>query len=126
MAIFLIMATTGVLRTIGAYQHSTVLQDFGLQPTTLHYLKAAGIGYALLNLGAALSLMLGRPWRKIVAWLCAILSIAWSWGERYLLWAPEQRHTNSVFMLYVHILLLVLIIAFSLREDKLCTPSTNA
>lgn len=116
--LFLLMAVSGFLRVFGALRESSVLLEFGLSKVRLGYLIGAGVVYGFLNLTALVFILWRSRLRIWVAWGAAILSIALYWFERFVLWVPEQRSGNILFMVLLHLALLLVLIFFWLNERK--------
>lgn len=114
--VFILMAASGFLRFYGAIKHGAVLQEFALSATHYRYLLIAGLVYGLLNLGGLVLILSRHAKRGIWAWVFGGLGIALYWFERFLLWAPEQRSGNVLFMILLHLAFLLLLFFFFLSE----------
>lgn len=116
--LFLWNAGGGILRAIGAWQQRSLLPKLGLPSWLSWYLLAAGLLIDLLNLAAYLSLRLVKRWAVPLAWATLFVTLAGYWLERLLLWAPEQRGGNVLFMVIFHVLCLAVLSSYTYRETK--------
>ena len=116
--LFLIMAVSGFLRFYGALSQKTVLLRYGLKLCQYRYLLVAGLAYGLINLGAFVLILIRKRKRVLIAWIVAILSIITYWFERFVLWAPEQRSGNILFVILLHLALLLVLVFSWLVERK--------
>ena len=116
--LFLIMAVSGFLRFYGALSQRAVLLRYGLTLCQYRYLMVAGLAYGILNLSAFVLILIRSRLQLIGAWIVAFLSVAYYWFERFVLWAPEQRSGNILFMILLHLALLLVLIFFWLVERK--------
>jgi hypothetical protein len=99
-------AGSGILRAVGAWQQRALLPEIGLHTWLPGYLLVVGALTALLNLGAFISLYARRKSAILMAWVALFVTISGYWLERLLLWAPEQRGGNVLFMAVFHALCL--------------------
>ena len=67
------------------------------------YLVIAGFLYGVVNLFAFFCIATVWDKRHIVAWVSALMSIAFYWLERTLFWAPDQHGKAWLFMLALHL-----------------------
>lgn len=116
--LFLWNAGSGILRAIGAWQQRSLLPKLGLPGWLSWYLLAAGLLIGLLNLAAYLSLLLVKRWAVRLAWAALFVTLAGYWLERLLLWAPEQRRGNELFMAAFHALCLLVLGLYTYLETK--------
>lgn len=116
--LFLFMAVSGFMRFYGALSQGSVLIEFGLTPCQHRYLIIAGLAYGIINLGTFVLILMRYRMRVLGAWIVAFLSVAYYWFERFVLWAPEQRSGNILFMILLHLALLLVLIFFWLVERK--------
>ena len=112
-------AGSGMLRAVGAWQQRALLPQIGLPGWLPWYLLAAGLLTALLSLGAFISLYARRKQANLLAWVALIVTISGYWLERLLLWAPEQRGGNVIFMAVFHALSLAALGGYTYRESKM-------
>jgi hypothetical protein len=54
-----------------------------------------------------------------MAWVALIVTVSGYWLERLLLWAPEQRGGNVLFMAVFHTLCLAALGGYTYRESKM-------
>ena len=111
-------AGSGILRAIGAWQQRALLPQIGLPGWLPGYLLAAGALTALLNLGAFVCLYTRRRQAITLAWVALVVTLAGYWLERLLLWAPDQRSGNVVFMAVFHTLCLAALGGYTYLESK--------
>ncbi len=111
-------AGSGILRVIGAWQQYVLLHQIGLPGWLPWYLLAAGSLTALLSLGAFISLYARRKQAILLAWVAMVVTVSGYWLERLLLWAPEQRGGNALFMAVFHALCLAALSGYTYRERK--------
>ncbi len=111
-------AGSGILRMVGAWQQRALLQQIGLPGWLPWYLLAAGALTALLNLGAFLSIYARRNQAILLAWVALVVTVSGYWLERLLLWAPEQRSGNVLFMAVFHVLCLAALGGYTYWESK--------
>jgi len=97
-------AGSGILRAVGAWQQRALLPEIGLPSWLPGYLLVVGALTALLNLGAFISLYARRKSAILMAWVALLVTLSGYWLERLLLWAPEQRSGNVLFMAVFHAL----------------------
>jgi len=109
----------GILRAIGAWQQRALLPTVGLPGWLPWYLLAAGALTALLSLGAFISLYARRKQAILLAWVVLVVTVSGYWLERLLLWAPEQRSGNVIFMVSFHVLCLSALGCYTYRESKM-------
>jgi fatty acid desaturase len=112
-------AGSGILRAVGAWQQRALLPQIGLPVWLPWYLLAAGSLTALLSLGAFISLYARRKHAILLAWVALIVTVSGYWLERLLLWAPEQRGGNVIFMAVLHALSLAALGGYTYRESKM-------
>ena len=112
-------AGSGILRMVGAWQQRALLPQIGLPGWLPWYLLAAGALTALLNLGAFLSIYARRKQAILLAWVALVVTVSGYWLERLLLWAPEQRGGNVLFMAVFHALCLAALGGYTYRESKM-------
>lgn len=124
--LFLAMAVSGFLRFYGALDQSRVLLVYGLTPVQHRYLMLSGLGYGLVNLGAFVFILIHSRVRVIMAWVAGLLSVASYWFERFVLWVPEQRSGNVLFVALLHLALLLVLLFFWLVERKHALASKQA
>jgi len=117
--LFLWNAGSGIFRAIGAWQQRSLLPKLGLPGWLPWYLLVAGLLIGLLNLAAYLSLRLVKRWAVPLAWAALFVTLAGYWLERLLLWAPEQRSGNVLFMVVFHVLCLAVLSGYTYRESKM-------
>lgn len=118
LVMFLWNGGSGLLRAIGAWQQRAMLPTVGLPGWLPWYLLAAGSLTALLSLGAFISLYARRKQAILLAWVALIVTVSGYWLERLLLWAPEQRGGNALFMAVYHALCLAALCGYTYRERK--------
>jgi hypothetical protein len=111
-------AGSGILRVVGAWQQRALLPQIGLPGWLPGYLLAAGALTALLNLGAFVCLYTHRRQAITLAWFALLVTVAGYWLERLLLWAPDQRSGNVVFMAVFHTLCLAALGGYTYLESK--------
>ena len=111
-------AGSGILRIVGAWQQRALLPQIGLSEWLAGYLLAAGALTALLNLGAFVCLYLGCRPAIPLTWAALVVTVAGYWLERLLLWAPDQRSGNVVFMAVFHTLCLAALGGYTYLESK--------
>jgi len=111
-------AGSGILRIVGAWQQRALLPQIGLSEWLAGYLLAAGALTALLNLGAFVCLYTRRRQAITLAWVALVVTLAGYWLERLLLWAPDQRSGNVVFMAVFHTLCLAALGGYTYLESK--------
>jgi len=112
-------AGSGILRMVGAWQQRALLPQIGLPGWLPWYLLAAGALTALLNLGAFLSIYARREQAILLAWVALVVTVSGYWLERLLLWAPEQRSGNVLFMAVFHLLCLAALGGYTYFESKM-------
>ena len=112
-------AGSGILRVVGAWQQYVLLPQIGLPGWLPWYLLASGSLTALLSLGAFISLYARRKHANLLAWVALIVTISGYWLERLLIWAPEQRGGNVIFMAVFHALCLAALGGYTYRESKM-------
>jgi len=103
---------------VGAWQQRALLPQIGLSEWLAGYLLAAGVLMALLNLSAFVCLYLGCKPAIPLTWAALIVTLAGYWLERQLLWAPDQRGGNVVFMAVFHALCLAALGGYTYLESK--------
>jgi len=108
----------GILRAIGAWQQRALLPTVGLPGWLPRYLLAAGIFIALINLVAFIYILAHSRQAIPLAWAALLVSVGGYWLERLLLWAPDQRGGNVVFMAVFHTLCLAALGGYTYRESK--------
>jgi len=111
-------AGSGILRMVGAWQQRALLPLIGLPGWLPWYLLAAGALTALLNLGAFLSIYARREQAILLAWVALVVTVSGYWLERLLLWAPEQRSGNVLFIAVFHVLCLAALGGYTYFESK--------
>jgi len=112
-------AGSGILRMVGAWQQRALLPQIGMPGWLPWYLLAAGALTALLNLGAFLSIYARRKQAILLAWVALVVTVSGYWLERLLLWAPDQRGGNVLFMAVFHALCLAALGGYTYRESKM-------
>jgi len=112
-------AGSGILRMVGAWQQRALLPQIGLPGWLPWYLLAAGALTALLSLEAFISLYARRKQAILLAWVALVVTVSGYWLERLLLWAPEQRGGNVLFMAVFHALCLAALGGYTYRESKM-------
>ena len=111
-------AGSGILRMVGAWQQRALLPLIGLPGWLPWYLLAAGALTALLSLGAFLSIYARRKQAILLAWVALVVTVSSYWLERLLLWAPEQRSGNVLFIAVFHVLCLAALGGYTYFESK--------
>ncbi len=111
-------AGSGILRVVGAWQQRALLPQIGMPGWLPWYLLASGSLTALLSLGAFLSIYARRKQAILLAWVALVVTVSGYWLERLLLWAPEQRGGNALFMAVFHALCLAALGCYTYRERK--------
>ena len=111
-------AGSGILRAIGAWQQRALLPQIGLPGWLPGYLLVVGALTALLNLSAFVCLYLGCKPAMPLTWVALVVTLAGYWLERFLLWAPDQRGGNVVFMAVFHMLCLAALGGYTYLESK--------
>jgi len=111
-------AGSGILRAVGAWQQRALLPQIGLPGWLPGYLLAAGGFATLLNLVAFVFLYLGCKPAFPLTWVALVVTLAGYWLERLLLWAPDQRSGNVVFMAVFHTLGLAALGGYTYLESK--------
>jgi hypothetical protein len=111
----LVMAVAGVLRAFGAVANRQALLDGGLSNWQLYYLLIFGVLQALISLVGLFGMRPKPPLGFILPWAAVIVNIVGYWAERLLLWAPDQRGGNIVFMIIWHGLWVGLMVAFTIK-----------
>ena len=111
-------AGSGILRMVGAWQQRALLPQIGLPGWLPWYLLAAGALTALLSLEAFISLYARRKQAILLAWVALVVTVSGYWLERLLLWAPEQRGGNVLFMAVFHLLCFAALGGYTYRESK--------
>jgi hypothetical protein len=121
----LAVSVSGVLRAYGAVANRQALLDSGLTNTQLRYLVVYGGFQAVTSLVGFLGMYRRPPQLFALPWAAVILNIAGYWAERLLLWSPDQRGGNIVFMLIWHGLWLALMAAFTIKPTTKETDGTG-
>lgn len=110
-----VMVLVGVLRVYGALANRQVLLDSGLKNAQLTYFVVYGSLQALISLAGLIGMRFGPPLGITLPWAAVIINIVGYWAERLLLWAPDQRGGNIIFMIIWHGLWVGLMIAFTIK-----------
>jgi len=121
----LVMAIAGALRVYGALANRQALLDGGLTNSQLNYLVIYGILQALISLAGLIGMRLKPPLGFAFPWAAVAVNIAAYWVERLLVWAPDQRGGNIVFMILWHGLWLALMAAFTVKPHIKETDGTR-
>ncbi len=111
-------AGSGILRVVGAWQQRALLPQIGLPGWLPWYLLATGIFTALINLVAFVSILDHSKQAIPLAWAALLVSVGGYWLERMLLWVPEQRSGNVLFMAVFHLLCFAALGGYTYRESK--------
>lgn len=119
------MVFVGALRVYGATANRQALLDSGLTSAKLNYLVVYGILQAVISLTGLLGMRLTLPLGFILPWAAVILNMMGYWAERLLLWAPDQRGGNLVFMIIWHGFWVLLMVAFTIKPKTKETDGTG-
>lgn len=120
-----VMTIVGALRVYGAITNRLALLDGGLTSAQLNYLVVYGILQAIISLAGLFGMRLAAPQGFAIPWVAVALNIAGYWLERLLVWAPDQRSGNVLFMLLWHGLWLALMAAFTVKPTIKETDGTR-
>ena len=121
----LAMVIVGGLRSYGALANRQALLDAGLSSSRLNYLAVYGLLQAVISLGGLVAMSLRAPLGFVLPWAAVGLNIVGYWIERLLLWAPDQRGGNVVFMIIWHGLWVALMLAFTVKPTLKETNGTR-
>lgn len=126
--IFLLMVAAGFLRVFGLLSLNPVLIAFATSKWVMIYLVIAGFLYGVVNLFAFFCIATVWDKRHIVAWVSALISIAFYWLEQTLFWTSDQRGKAWQFMLALHLawlIILTLFTRFDIKNKKLPNEDSN-
>lgn len=121
----LFMTATGALRAYGALANRQALLDGGLTSAQLNYLVVYGTLQAAISMVGLIGMRAKTLLGFALPWTAVALNIVGYWAERLLLWAPDQRGGNFVFMIIWHGLWLVLMVAFTIKPTIKETDGTR-
>ena len=121
----LAMVFVGALRVYGATANRQALLDSGLTSAQLNYLVVYGVLQAVISLAGLFGMRLTLPLGFTLPWAAVILNIMGYWAERLLLWAPDQRGGNLVFMIIWHGFWILLMVAFTIKPMTKETDGTG-
>ena len=121
----LFMTATGALRAYGALANRQALLDGGLTSAQLNYLVVYGTLQAAISMVGLIGMRAKTLLGFTLPWTAVVLNIVGYWAERLLLWAPDQRGGNFVFMIIWHGLWLVLMVAFTIKPTIKETDGTR-
>jgi hypothetical protein len=111
----LVMVLVGALRVCGVLANRRALLDSGLNDARLNYLVVYGVLQVVISLAGLLGMRFKPPLGFALPMAAVILNIVGYWAERLLLWAPDQRGGNIVFMIIWHGLWVGLMVAFTIK-----------
>lgn len=120
-----VMAIAGALRVYGALTNRQALLDGGLTNAQLNYLVVYGTLQAFISVAGLIGMRLEPPLGFAFPWAAVAVNIAAYWLERLLVWAPDQRGGNIVFMILWHGLWLALMAAFTVKPHIKETDGTR-
>ena len=115
---FLLAGLTGIFRLYGAINQYPDILAFSQQAWLPAYLMIAGGLMGLFNLGIWLLLKRKPLLSTWLTWAGVLLNIFAYWAERFLLWAPSQRGTNTLWMIGVHSAWLLLVVFSQLQMKR--------